>query len=63
MRDKISELNKEIQNLKEVIDKNNINNPFDKAGGSDNEDNKERISIRNRFSSEDVSNSIKVNSR
>lgn len=54
LREKITELNKELQKLKEIIEKNNITNPFEKAGGSDDEDNKERISIRNRLSSEDV---------
>ena len=41
--------------MKEIVEKSNKNNPFEKAGGSDDEDNKERISIKNRFSNDEVS--------
>lgn len=55
LKEKITELNKELQSMKEIVEKSNKNNPFEKAGGSDDEDNKERISIKNRFSNDEVS--------
>lgn len=47
LKDKMRDMAEEMKSLQDIVDAKKGGNPFSKAGGSDDEDNKDRIYHRN----------------